>query len=301
MSDQSDKPLKSEKEALLEKIAPLFPHVDDTGEAHFDLDSRDPAELARRECARYEGLMLPYWLALAPAYAAALAQPFGNNGNVLSTSMGCWPRTVADQQVLLHDLLTTGPLRRAWQQYCRNDQYQSPNEKQQALIAAVRAGDAPLKEIPLYHGWLRVSCQQLVCMPKAQWQALRDGGSQYDPSQIDARTVERLATRIAQVFNRPPLLPAEQSQDGPSNQDATVWQGSQHMLTISTSQHGMRDRLQNEKDWPDEDAVLTSLPGWRYMGFCGQIDVMLEDGTAWVVCVLAPIHFVRHLMRHPYW
>ena len=63
----------------------------------------------------------------------------------------------------------------------------------------------------------------------------------------------------------------------------------------------MRDRLQNDKDCSDGDAALTSLPAWRYMEFCGQVDVTLEDGKAWVVCVLAPIHFVRHLMQYPYW
>ena len=309
-------PFSPDKAALLEKIAPLFPYAEDTGKEHFDLDTRDPAELARREHARYERLMLPYWQALAPAYAAALAQPFGNDGSVLKTSVGYWPDTAANQQALLHELLTTSQLRRSWQQHCRfeqqrlanygsdpgDEQHQSSAVKQQTLEAAMHAGDAPLKEIPLYHGWLRVSCQQLVCLPKAQWQALSNDGAQYNPSQINAQTVERLATRIAQVFNRPPLLHAEQLQNGPSCQDATVWQCSQHMLTLTTvSQHGMRDRLVCEKDWPAEDAATISLPEWRYMGFCGQIDVTLEDGASWVVCVLAPIHFVRHLMRFPYW
>ena len=301
MSDRPEKLLQTEKAALLGKLTPLFPHAEDTEEEPFELDTSDPAELARRDHARYESLMLPYWLALAPAYTAALAQPNDNDGSVLRTSVGYWPRTVADQQALLHELLATSPLRQTWQQYCRNDQHQSSNEKQQALNAAIHAGDTPLKEIPLYHGWLRVSCQQLVCMPRVQWQALRGGSTHYDPSQIDAQTGERLATRIAQVFNRPPLLPVEQSQNGPSCQDSIVWPGSQRMLTISTSQHGMRDRLQNEKEWPADAAVLTSLPAWRYMGFCGQIDVMLAGGASWVVCVLAPIHFVRHLMRYPYW
>ena len=160
--------------------------------------------------------MLPYWLALAPAYAAALAQPCGNDTSVLDTSVGYWPGTTAAQQALLHELFTASQLRQAWQRYCRNEQHQSSNEKQQALNTAMYACDTPLKEIALYHGWLCVSCQQLVCIPKVQWQVLRGGSTRYDPSQIDAQTVERLATRIAQIFNRSPLLPAELSQNGPS-------------------------------------------------------------------------------------
>lgn len=63
----------------------------------------------------------------------------------------------------------------------------------------------------------------------AYQQALHNHEGRYEPSQIDTATVERLATRIAQVFNAPPLVPLDFLQETPSWSEAIVWNNGQPM------------------------------------------------------------------------
>lgn len=231
--------------------------------------------------------------------------------NTSKTHVHNWSASFDAQQVQLHHLLSTSKLREPWHQYCQllaqrhtsqdTEQCQRLHAQEKLLDQALDDGKIPLKEIPLYQGCMRVSCQQLICLPEAEWNRLMDGSDDYAPGKVDPKTVERLATRIAQVFNAPPLVPLHLLEETASWSDAIVWNGSQRMLTCSQSQHGIRDRLLDEYDRPHDGAENRPLPDSRYLGFCGQIGVTLEDGSPWIVCVLAPQHFVQHMMCYPQW
>jgi hypothetical protein len=120
--------------------------------------------------------------------------------------------------------------------------------------------------------------------------------AKYDPAKIDPATVERLATRIAQMFNAPPVVPLNLLQETPSWREAIVWRTSQRGLTACIDLHGMRDWVAEYSE-RESDSPLP-FPEWRFDGFCGQIQVLLEDGTPWYVTLLAPAHFVRRLVLY---
>jgi hypothetical protein len=300
-----------EKAALLGQMAALFPVVDPADTKPLNDDGCDWPERLRRDYVHFEHCMLPYWLSLAPAYAEAMARPFGGDTAHLKTHVYNWPASFDVQQAQLHHLLSTSKLREPWHRFCQllakrhtckdKEQRQQLDVQEKTLDQALDDGKIPLKEIPLYQGYIRVSCQQLICLPEAEWSKLVDNRDDYAPGNVDPQTVERLATRIAQVFNAPPLVSLHLLEETPSWSGAIVWNGSQRMLTCAQSQHGIRDRLLDEYDRPHDGVENQPLPDWRYMGFCGQIGVALEDGSPWIVCVLAPQHFIRRMMFYPQW
>ena len=306
MGDPSySRPDPQGKATLLRAIGRLFPDVSNTEALlraiQVELPEGEDGQHRRFRVA--EEIYLPLWKALAPVYAATLAAPLGQDSAHLATSIEHWPATVADQQVALQQLLEGSQLRQGWRDYARwfGDVYLHINDTSQKEAAekACRASYAPLREVPLYMPSMRVSCQQLVCLPLAQWQAMQEPGAGYQPAQVDQATVERLATRVAQVFNAPPLVDMEILQDSFSWSEAVVWKTSSANLTVPMSGHGMRDRW--EIGWRGDCQALPDdavAQHWRYEGFFGQIGVMLESGEKWIVTVLAPLHFMARLANY---
>ena len=149
---------------------------------------------------------------------------------------------------------------------------------------------------------MRVSCQQLVCLPLAQWQALHDPALPFAPESVDVAVVDRLATRVAQVFNSPPLVDLDLLRDGYGWDEPVVWNTNAGQLTGEIDCHGMRDRC--EHGWKGEVKPLAFnalAQHWRFEGFCGHLRVTLESGEDWMVIVLAPLHFVRRLAHSAEW
>ena len=295
----------ADKTVLLAQLAHLFPHLDDMDDKLPKAD--DFSELIRLERAFYESHMLPYWQRLTPAYQQALSLPFGDDTTPLETHIEDWPESFDAQQKTLYQLFCTSKLRQSWRNYCQWTQTQPfpYTDSQRSVLAELEreleAGNAPIKEIPLYQWILRVSCQQVICMPVSAWESMHNHEGRYEPSQIDTATVERLATRIAQVFNAPPLVPLDFLQETPSWSEAIVWNNGQRLLTCRINSHGMHDRLEDEYGRRQENADKLAFPEWRFEGFCGQIRVTLEDGVPWSVAVLAPSHFIRHMMTYEKW
>ncbi|HRK37432.1 MAG TPA: hypothetical protein PK347_03515 [Burkholderiaceae bacterium] len=313
----------SNKAAFLQSIAPLFPNMGSTA-AHLQaLEARFPDDAdwhpghAKPWLQRYfvaaETLYLPIWSALAPVYAAALAQSVGPDHAPLAVQVEHWPATLAGQQQALHRLLHTSRLRQAWRAYmqCFGAAQPDPAAKERAQQLA-RESSAPLREVPLHLSSIRASCQQLVCLPVDQWQALHTQSADadadkattqvYRPHTVHTPTVDRLAQRVAQVFNAPPCVDVALLQETPGWQEPVIWDTDAGTLTNPNSCHGMRDRW--EHGWQGEVVPLPSdavHPEWRYEGFYGQLRVTLEDGTPWLVTVLAPLHFVRHLANSAQW
>ena len=160
----------------------------------------------------------------------------------------------------------------------------------------------PLAEIPLYWGFIRATCQQLICLPVAQHQAMYNDNARYDPATVDETTASRLAHRIARLFNAPPTLPPDEWANTPSRDGSIVWATSPGSLTSDgPSNHGMTDRLLDDygRPRPTNYHGEGNTPTWRFDGFCGQLRVTLENGEDWYVTVLAPSHFVGALLRLP--
>ena len=174
--------------------------------------------------------------------------------------------------------------------------------------------------MPLYLSSIRASCQQLVCLPVDQWQVLHTHSAHantdadadadadqttaqvYRPHTVHTPTVDRLAQRLALVFNAPPCVDVALLQENPGWQEPVIWDTDAGTLTNPNSCHGMRDRW--EHGWQGEVVPLPDdavRPEWRYEGFYGQLRVTLEDSTPWLVTVLAPLHFVRHLVKSAQW
>lgn len=297
------------KAAFLQSIAPLFPDVSDTEARLQAIERALPDREAHRQ--RYfraaEDIYFPLWQALGPAYAATLATPFGADTTRLLVRVEDWPTDLEAHQGRLQFLLEKSRLRQAWRGYARwlYEFYLRTNDgaqKDQAQ-AICRSSYKPLREIPMYMGLMRVACQQLVCLPLAQWQALSDPSLPYLPEQVDENTVERLATRVARVFNAPPLVHVDLLKACGGWDDPVVWTVSSSNLTQPLSQHGMRDRCEEDGWRGDIRAMPTDAvaPHWRYEGFYGQLRVTLENGDEWIVAVLAPIHFLRWLSYSVEW
>lgn len=298
-----------DKAQFLRRLAPLFPDVHDTEARLQAIEAALPGDehWMLRHMRAVEGIYFPLWQAMAPAYVATLAAPFGADAANLTVCVESWSATVAEQQQSLHFLLAQSRLRQSWRDYAHwfVDDYCKTND--QAAKAAAeqvfRQSSAPLREIPLYMGYMRLSCQQLVCLPLHEWQALHDEKQSFAPPQaVDTAVVERLATRVAQVFNSPPLVDVELLRDGQAWDEPVVWTTNAGQLTGGMDCHGMRDRW--EHGWRGEEQPLppdAPAPHWRYEGFCGHLRVTLESGQEWVVSVLAPAHFVRRLAYSVEW
>lgn len=305
-------PAPTDKAAWLRTLAPLFPDVSGTEARLQALQPIYPAEYQwqHRHFVAAQTICLPLWQALAPAYVATLAQTFGDDATPLAVRVVHWPETVAEHQQALHRLLAESRLRDGWHTYARwfdevHCRLNDPRQKQ-AAEQAFRQTSVPLREIPLYQSFIRASCQQLVCLPVDQWHALHqrtpDSPSDYCPQDVDAATVDRLATRMAQVFNSPPLVDVALLQDNPSWHEPVVWPTNAGQLTGKIDCHGMHDRC--EHSWRGETEPLppdAAYSEWRYEGFYGQLQVTLETGAEWLVTVLAPQHFVRRLAHSVAW
>jgi hypothetical protein len=249
---------------------------------------------------RMHDFYLPYWQQLSQTYVAALAGPHTDDPGLLEVVVEDWPGTFEAQQTSLNVLLEISKLRQAWRSQANWQLAQRPymtDGQRQVLVELEREhreGSRPLAEIPLYHGFIRSSCQQLICLPLAEWAAMYSDSTWYEPGKVDQTVVSRLAHRIAQVFNAPPQSP-EQFAQVPSQYGNIVWNSSLCGLTSSIDSHGMSDRLFDDYGRPIERDP-ENVPGWRFDGFCGQLRVIQEDGSQWYVTVLAPAHFIGNLM-----
>ncbi len=288
--------------ALRQRLAPYFPRPDREVPRLPPFSSDDwPAFEAARKTQIDEAL-LPYWQRLAPAYVAALSTPFGADQEALSVAVEDWPHDFARQQTALYQLLEVSKLRMAWRSQARWQREQQPfftdgmRRVAEELEREHQECSRPLAEIPLYQGFMRVSCQQLLCLPLAQHEAMFSASARYEPVEVDEATVTRLAHRIARLFNAPPLQSAELLNDAPSRHESIIWRTSQRGLTESMNSHGLYDRIFDEYGRPKEH-LPGQIPGWRFDGFCGQLRVHLENGESWYVTVLGPSHFVASLYR----
>jgi hypothetical protein len=250
--------------------------------------------------AEYHQHQLEFWQGLAAVYVAALQEPDDTDQPApLQVVVESWPEGEAAQQAALTVLLAESSLCSAWDEQQRF--YHLPHSgyseqrraEEEVLEQAHVIGSRPLAEIPLYYGWGRSSCQQLVCLPLPQWQALFDSTAHYEPASVDRRTVERLATRIARAFNVPP-------QDHEQLLDAlafipTVWKISLRGLTDSLDSHGMSDICTGAVQQAKEGEFVP-MSERRYLGYYGCLRVTLENGEVWMVAVLGPRHFVSDLI-----
>jgi hypothetical protein len=298
----------TDKAQFLRSLAPLFPDVRSTETCLQAIEAAQPGDehWMLRHMRAVEDIYFPLWQAMAPAYVATLAAPFGADAASLRVSVKSWPATVAAQQQSLHFLLTQSRLRQSWRDYARwfvDDHCKTNDQAAKAAAEAVfRQSSAPLREIPLYMGYMRVACQQLVCLPLHEWQALHDGKQTFTPQAVDSAVVERLATRVAEVFNSPPLVDVELLRDAKPWDEPVVWTTNAGQLTGEMDCHGMRDRC--EHGWRGEEVPQppdAPAPHWRYEGFCGHLCVTLENGHEWIVAVLAPVHFLRRLAYSVSW
>lgn len=291
------------KEALLTQMKPFFPNLGLPGWPE-RWDSLAAFDHWQHE--QYVNFMLPYWKLMAGAYQETLALPFGNDHGILETHVENWPSSVESQQENLYQCLHVSKLRTAWRGYKQREAAQPrlyaviQCEELAELKRQISDAAKPLREIPLYQALSdqRISCQQVICMPVSTWKSMFCNGARYQPELIDRASVYRLATRIAQVFNAPPLVPLHLLHNLSGWAEATVWNASERILTCQNSNHGMKDRLEDEDGRRREGIDKLEFPEWRYEGFFGQIRVTLEDGMPWYVTVLAPMHFVRQLMMY---
>lgn len=298
-----------EKSLFLKGMSPSFPDVSKTavmlrapeyalaGDEHWQ----------KKYFRAAEEIYFPLWQALAPVYAAALARSVGADRGKLVTVVADWPSTLELQQQRLNSLLQEGKLRQAWRDYgmTYGEDFLRKNDHSQIKAARLIYEDCkePMREVPLYQEMFRTSCQQLVCMPVVNWQSLYEPSKTYDPQMIEPATVDRLATRIAHVFNAPPLVDVSLLRQSMSWNEPIVWDTNASALTKPINSHGMRDRWEadgwlGEIEQPSADIVA---PQWRYEGFYGQVRVTLESGEDWYVTILAPMHFVRHLAYYAEW
>ena len=158
-----------------------------------------------------ETVCLPYWQRLAPAYAAALAEPLGQDSGRLQVHIEDWPEDFARQQQTLTQLLVTSKLCRSWRrlaqwQLAQRTLYTDGMRRVSAALEQEhRACDRPLPEIPLYWGFIRATCQELICLPVAQHQAQYNDSACYDPATVDEATGSGWPTVLhASSTPRPP-------------------------------------------------------------------------------------------------
>ena len=292
---------------LVQRLAPVFPYPSAAPRQDFRIEE----DWAKREAQRrrwMETVCLPYWQRLAPAYAAALAERWGQDSGRLQVVVEDWPEDFDSQQQALTQLLVTSKLCQSWRnlaqwQLAQRTLYtDGMNRVGDALQQEHRECARPLAEIPLYWGFIRATCQQLICLPVAHHQAMHNNNARYDPATVDETTASRLAHRVARLFNAPPTLPPDEWAKAPSRDGSIVWATSPGSLTSDgPSNHGMTDRLHDDygRPRPTNYHGEGNTPTWRFDGFCGQLRVTLENGEDWYVTVLAPSHFVGWLLRLP--
>lgn len=246
---------------------------------------------------RYDHHLI-YWRQLAPLYAMALQDGAAAEDRfVIQAECLDWPDSFDAQQQALLRLLDTSRLRQAWRTYCdwqhTHPDWHTPAQQTQreALDARCHAGNLPLREIPLYRGYIRCSCQQIVCLPEPQWQALFAPEDRYDPGNIDGEIVDCLAHRIARVFNEPAPEPGAAFHGWHE-----VWPASARGLTVSRDAHGISDRLFDQYLRPIEHPA-DCMPTWRFDGYYGLLKVTGVGEEPWYLAVLAPGHFLEHLMH----
>ncbi len=258
---------------------------------------------------RRETLLLPFWQGMGPVYAAILADN-GSDGLALACTIEDWPESFDAQQHALVRLIDESKLRLAWRSLAQ----QMPHftDGQQTVSAALEKelsdSACPMHEIPFYSQALRISCQQVICMPVSQWDAMFSQSACYEPASVDRVVVKKLATRIARVLNAPfdpPYKPPEYGND-PDHPWAGRFSGTpEHTAPEQpvvceanprslTTEHCIEDRLFDEYLRPIEHKP-DQIPSWRFDGFYGQLRVTGIGDEPWYVTVLAPAHFVACL------
>jgi len=243
---------------------------------------------------------LPFWQGMPAIYAAILADNEGNesDGLTLSATVEDWPESFEAQQHVLARLMDASKLRQAWRSFAhwmtnkKSDTAEGQMDVRAALEKEHQDSARPLREIPLYSDRFRVACQQVICMPVREWDAMFSQSSYYEPTSVDNDVVEKLATRIARALNVP--LQTHSNLDA-ARRLPVVWYTDPWHLLGGVDSHGMADRLFDEYLRPIEHDPKY-IPTWRFNGFCGQLRVTGIGDEPWYVTVLAPDHFVGALV-----
>lgn len=271
-----------------------------TVEAHLqaiDMEMPGSEFWQHRYFAAAERIYLPLWQAMGPIYLHALTAPTAEETQIPEVQIVRWPGSIEDHQSALNQLLNASHLRRPWRDF--SEHYDADPKNSSDLVALehnLRISAAALREIPIYQGDMRVSCQQMVCMPDSVWQAIHKLDATYLPAPIDCAVVDDLAQRVARIFNVPigksftELISRELS-------DTVVWNTSPAGLTSPINSHGIRDRWESEWHCSAKQPEISELVAqhWRYEGFYGELEVVHSSGEPWRVAILAPLHFVRRL------
>lgn len=312
MGGPSHNTFHAEKVALLSTLAPLFPDVCETDAQLRAIEAAYPHQhqWLQRHFSAMQRIYLPLWRSLGPAYVASLSQSIGGDPVPLVAQVEIWPETWTGHQEALHQLLEESRLREGWRNYTHLVKLEhSHTDGRQQLGKAeqeLRQSSAPLREIPLYQSFMRTSCQQIVVLPVDQWRVMQthdlEANKQYRPQDVNAAVVDRLAYRVAQVFNAPPFVDVALLEDSPGWCAPVVWSTNPGQLTNPINCHGMRDRVESVEEH-DAVPMLPVHEGreWRYEGFFGLLRVTTEDEADWMVAVLAPMHFVRSLAHSVHW
>lgn len=257
-----------------------------------------------------ETTLLPFWQGMGEVYATILADNGADNesdGLTLTCTVEDWPDSFDAQQCALVRLIDESKLRLAWRNLAR--QMAHPTVEEQTATDALEKEFAdsarPLREIPL--GWndVRFTCQQVICMPVSQWDAMFSEEVNYQPMSIDESVVEKLATRIARALNDPfppkpqraidPTLPWAGGTFSVAPKRICVWNSTTARLIGSIGNHAMDDRLFDNDLRPIEHEP-DRIPTWRFYGFYGQLRVTGIGDEPWYVTVLAPANFVGNLL-----
>lgn len=241
---------------------------------------------------------LSWWRQLGPLYAHILAAtPASETDDDLKLDVAIeeWPTSFDAQQQALTALLDGSQLRQAWRRHahwlCTEEAWHREKHRDTtaALDAASSASARPLREIPLYHDSYRISCQQLICLPISQWQALHAADGTYAPERIDSTIIDKLATRIARTLNEPVLEPG-----AASSRWLQVWDTTPLKLTLAGEGNGMTDHHYDEYMRPKASDPGRQL-NWRFDGFYGRLRISGVGAEPWMMVVLAPMHFLEHL------
>lgn len=297
--------------------APLFP---DPGPPFPDFVADDTATFADWEGPRRQRFvqLLAFWHGMAQIYAAILSGPGedqADDGLVLTATVEDWPQTFDGQQHALGGLMDWSKLRLAWRslagwQLAQMTPFTEGQRKVKAALEQEYADSArPMREIPLYRGIVRTACQQVICMPVPQWEAMFSGDAHYEPDRIDQTIIDKVARRLARAFNAPCAMPSQVAADGESNPERpwagqndrsaalsqpVVWNTDPRALLTAIDGHGINDRLFDEYLRPIEHKP-DQIPTWRFDGVCGQLRITGIGEEAWYATVLAPTHFVATL------
>jgi len=278
---------------------PPFPHPAAPIPALTSAEKGNWSKLEQHRRLWMETMFLPFWQGMGPVYSAILAdnQTNADDGLTLTATIENWPESFEAQQQVLAQLMDASQLRQAWRSFAhwmtteKSDPAEGQIDVRAALEKEHQVSARPLREIPLYSDRFRVACQQVICMPVRQWDAMFAQDVNYEPTSIDEAIVEKLATRIARVLNVP--LQTHSNLDA-ARRMPVVWNTDPWHLLGGVDSHGMADRLFDEYLRPiehDPEYIRT----WRYDGFCGQLRVTGIGDEPWYVTVLAPDHFVGAL------